>query len=190
MSFLTVLLIALALAVDAFTVAMAAGVVLPKSGLRPMLRLAWHFGLFQTGMNVLGWLAGQSVRVYIEAADHWIAFGLLSVVGGRMIVEALKKEDGKKESADPTRGGTLVVLSVATSIDSLAVGLSFSLLDVSIWKPALVIGVVAFLLTALGMRLGRMVGEKSRLGARAEIVGGLVLIGIGIKILQEHQVFG
>ncbi len=189
MSLTAILLIALALAVDAFAVALAAGVSLCQVNFRQVFRLAWHFGLFQAGMNILGWIGGLTVRSYIEALDHWIAFLLLACVGGKMIVEALREEHEAGEGADPTRGRMLVTLSVATSIDSLAVGLSFAVLGVSVWLPALVIGLVATVLTAVGLRLGCLLGAASRLGARAEIVGGLVLLAIGAKILADHGVF-
>jgi len=186
----TILVIALALAVDAFAVALAAGITLPWVGRRHTFRLAWHFGLFQAGMNIIGWGAGLTVRAYIERFDHWLAFGLLAFVGGRMVVEALQlEEESKKDSRDPTRGRTLVMLSLATSIDSLAVGLGFAVLKISVWFPALVIGVVASALTAAGLHLGRVVGSASRLGAKVEVGGGLVLIAIGLRLLHEHGVF-
>jgi len=189
MDSLTIFLIAIALAIDAFAVALATGTSLPVVSLRHTFRLAWHFGLFQAGMTLLGWACGFTFRVMIEQVDHWLAFALLLFVGGRMIFEAMKDEEEKAEAIDPTRGRTLVILSVATSIDALAVGLSFSLLDMSIWMPALVIGIVATVLTTVGLHLGRFIGTKSRLGERSEIVAGLVLIGIGIRILHEHGVF-
>lgn len=188
MEFSTILLIALALAVDAFAVALAAGVSLCQVNSRQLFRLAFHFGFFQAGMNILGWLGGLTVRSYIETFGHWLAFGLLFFVGIKMIWEAIREEHEAGEGTDPTRGRMLVTLSIATSIDSLAVGLSFAVLEVSVWLPALIIGLVASGLTALGLRLGCLLGAASRLGARAEIVGGLVLIGIGLKILHEHGV--
>ena len=190
MEFSTILLIAVALAVDAFAVAIAAGICLPKVNFRHMFRLAWHFGLFQAGMNIIGWAAGLSVRTYIEQFDHWLAFGLLAIVGGRMIFEAFVTNDGQDIcERDPTRGRSLVLLSVATSIDALAVGLSFAVLKIAIWFPALVIGVVATAGTAIGIHLGHAIGSTTRLGRNVEIIGGLVLIGIGVKILNEHGVF-
>jgi len=190
MSLPTILLIALALAVDAFAVALAAGISLCTVSRRQLFRLAWHFGFFQAAMNILGWGLGLTVHGLISQVDHWVAFALLALVGGRMVYEALT--DHQQETAvagDPTRGRTLIVLAVATSIDSLAVGLSFAVLAVSVWLPALIIGVVASLLTAIGLKLGCLLGAASRLGRRAEILGGLVLIGIGLKILAEHGVF-
>jgi putative Mn2+ efflux pump MntP len=135
-------------------------------------------------MPIIGWLAGRTVSEYIEPVDHWIAFGLLAFIGGKMVYEALKKQDEDAEVCDPTKGWRLVMLSIATSIDALAVGLSLALLGVSIWYPALVIGIVAGVLTVVGMELGKRFGAL--LGRRMEIVGGIILIGIGVKILIEH----
>ena len=188
MEIATILLIALALAVDAFAVALAAGVSLCQVNSRQVFRLAFHFGFFQAGMNVLGWLGGLTVRSLIESFDHWLAFGLLAFVGLKMIWEAIREAREEAEGTDPTRGRMLITLSVATSIDSLAVGLSFAVLETSVWLPALIIGLVASGLTALGLRLGCMLGAASRLGPRAEIVGGLVLVAIGLKVLHEHGV--
>ena len=189
MSFWTIILIALALAVDAFAVALAAGVSLCQVNGRQIFRLAFHFGLFQAMMNIIGWFAGLTVRALLENIDHWLAFGLLALVAAKMIKDGVGGRDEEDEKVDPTRGYTLVMLSVATSIDSLAVGLSFSVLNVSIWLPAAVIGLVATLLTVSGLKLGCFLGSASRLGARAEIGGGLVLLGIGVNILRQHGVF-
>jgi len=186
MSFPAILLIALALAVDAFAVSLAAGVSLCRVDNRQVFRLAWHFGFFQAGMNILGWLGGLTVQPFIAAVDHWIAFALLAFVGGKMILEAVREGKEQRQGSDPTRGRMLIALSIATSIDSLAVGLSFAVLKISVWLPALVIGIVAALLTAVGLRLGCLLGSASRLGAKVEIAGGLVLIAIGLKIMHEH----
>lgn len=188
MEFITLLLIALALAMDAFAVALGTGVCLGCISWRQTFRMAFHFGLFQAGMNIAGWAAGLTFRTLIESFDHWVAFLLLLFVGGKMIFEALQDKDAEVR-CDPTRGSSLVILSVATSIDALAVGLGFSVLNVSIWLPAAVIGVVALALTAVGLHLGCLIGSASRLGSKVEIAGGLVLIAIGVKILAEHGVF-
>ena len=184
MSTLTLLGIAIGLAMDAFAVAIGAGLQLCDVTKRQTFRLAWHFGLFQAFMPILGWLAGLTLVEYIEPVDHWIAFGLLAFIGGKMIYEALKPQDEEVDRCDPTKGWRLVMLSVATSIDALAVGLSMAVLGLSIWWPALVIGVVAGILTVVGLELGCRFG--SLLGRRMEVVGGLILIGIGAKILVEH----
>ena len=189
MELFTILLIALALAVDAFAVALASGVSLCQVSRRQTFRLAFHFGLFQAMMNIIGWAAGLTVRTLLENIDHWLAFTLLALVAVKMIKDSIAGRDEEAQKVDPTRGYTLVMLSVATSIDSLAVGLSFAVLNVSIWMPAAIIGIVATLLTIVGLRLGCLLGSSSRVGARAEIIGGLVLLGIGINILHQHGVF-
>ncbi|MBU2547568.1 MAG: manganese efflux pump MntP family protein [Proteobacteria bacterium] len=181
--------IAVALAMDAFAVALASGVSLGRVDARQTFRLAWHFGLFQALMPILGWLGGTTIRTHIEAYDHWLAFALLAFVGGRMLLGAFEGEDVRGRSTDPTRGVTMVMLSVATSIDALAVGLSMALLGLSIWVPALIIGLVAAGFTAGGLHLGRAVGAGRRLSTWAESVGGLLLLGIGLNILREHGVF-
>jgi len=184
MDILTLLGIAVALAMDAFAVALGAGLTLPKLTGRHLFRFGFHFGLFQAMMPVIGWLAGVTVRSYIEDFDHWLAFVLLTLVGGKMLWEALHGEDDKPREGDPTRGLSLVMLSIATSIDALAVGLSLAILGVDIWTPALIIGLVAGALTVCGMLLGRRLGQAW--GKGVELCGGLVLIAIGIKILLEH----
>jgi len=183
MDTITLLGIAVALAMDAFAVALATGLALPVMNGRHMFRLGFHFGLFQAGMPVIGWLAGMTVQAWIAAYDHWIAFSLLAFVGGKMIYEAFSdhEEDVKR---DPTRGWTLVMLSIATSIDALAVGLTLAMLNVSVWLPSLVIGVTAGVLTVAGMILGRRI--SGIWGQRVEVFGGLVLCAIGMKILVEH----
>jgi len=175
--------LALALAMDAFAVALGTGAVLSRLTGRHLFRLGFHFGLFQALMPVIGWLAGLTIMQWVEAWDHWIAFSLLAIIGGRMIYEAFSDEE-KTDDRDPTKGLSLVLLSIATSIDALAVGFSLSVIGVSIWMPALVIGLVAGILTIVGMLLGGRIGD--RWGSRVQFFGGLVLIAIGIKILIEH----
>ena len=186
----TVILIgvALGLAMDAFSVAIGVSIALGGTSKRQTFRLAWHFGLFQALMPVVGWLAGTSVRPLIERWDHWLAFGLLGFVGGRMILEAVRSEVGEEPRSDPTRGLSLVVLSIATSIDALAVGLSFAALGVQVWTPACVIGLTAGLMTLLGALGGRALG--ARFGSRMAVVGGIVLMTIGVWILIEHLALG
>ena len=175
--------LALALAMDAFAVALGTGAVLSRLTGRHIFRLGFHFGLFQALMPVIGWLAGRSIMQWVAAWDHWIAFSLLALIGGRMIYEAFSNEE-KADDRDPTKGLSLIALSIATSIDALAIGFSLSVIGVSIWMPALVIGMVAGVLTVTGMLLGGRIGD--RWGTRVEIFGGLVLIAIGFKILIEH----
>lgn len=184
MDLLTLLGIAIALAMDAFAVALSAGLVLPQLTGRHLFRFGFHFGLFQALMPVLGWLAGISIREQIESFDHWLAFALLAAVGGKMLWDAWRGDAENPKEGDPTRGLSLVMLSIATSIDALAVGLSLAILGVTIWTPALVIGLVAAILTICGMLLGRRIGRAW--GSGVEVLGGLVLIIIGVKILVEH----
>jgi putative Mn2+ efflux pump MntP len=182
------MIIAVALAMDAFAVAVATGVALKAVSPRQTFRLAWHFGLFQALMPIIGWALGLTVREYIEAYDHWIAFALLGYIGVNMIREAFDHDS--RRHGDPTRGMTLVMLSVATSIDALAVGLSLSMLGVSVWWPALVIGVVALAFTAAGLHLGKTVARAERLSTCSELAGGVILIAIGLNILREHGALG
>jgi putative Mn2+ efflux pump MntP len=190
---LTLLGIAVALAMDAFAVAIATGVSLKQVSLRQTFRLSWHFGLFQAMMPVIGWGVGASVHRYMEAYAHWVAFVLLALVGSNMLKEAILADEDEDENAKPrkdaTRGMTLVMLSVATSIDALAVGLSMSMLQLSIVTPAVVIGIVAGLFTIIGLHLGKRVARLTWLSTWAEIVGGLVLWLIGLNILRENGVF-
>jgi putative Mn2+ efflux pump MntP len=187
METVTLLGVAVGLALDATAAAMGAAVLLGPLTPRQLFRLAWHFGLFQALMPVLGWAAGTTVEVHIRAWDHWVAFGLLSFVGGRAIWDALRPSEpdaSSSASPDPSRGLTLVLLSIATSIDALAVGLGFAALGVSIWYPAAVIGVVTGAMTVVGATVGARAGARS--GRGLQIIGGAILIVIGIKILIEH----
>lgn len=184
MTWLTTLIIAVGLGMDAFAVALAVGCRQQRLEFRPMFRLSFHFGLFQFLMPVIGWYAGTQVDQYLRAVDHWIAFGLLALIGAKMIRESFEADEDCRPQSDPTRKWTLVALSVATSIDALAVGLSMAMIGVDVWAPSAIIGVVALLMTAIGMTFGRKVGV--RFGRRMELVGGLVLIGIGVKIVVEH----
>ncbi len=168
---------------DAFAVSLCANAAGRVCGHRATFRLAFHFGLFQFLMPVFGWFIGASFAGRVEAVDHWIAFGLLAWIGIRMIRAGLDP-DGRDDAGDPSRGWTLILLSVATSIDALAVGFSLAMLNVRIWQPSIVIGVVAAVFSVIGYRLGGYVG--ARVGYRAEVLGGLVLLGIGTKILVDH----
>lgn len=189
MPFVTLFAIAVALAMDAFAVALATGICLGRARPVQTLRMAAAFGLFQGLMPVAGWVLGLTVRQYIETYDHWTAFAMLALVGGKMLWEGLSgnADDPGCEPKDPTRGGQLLLLAVATSIDALAVGLSFAVLGEPIALPALVIGAVCFALTALGVKIGCLARRVSAISRYAELLGGLVLIGIGLKILAEHQ---
>ena len=181
MDLITILIIAVALALDCFAVALAAGI---KGGqrIRSATRVAVAFGAFQAGMPVLGWLAGRSVTDLISGFDHWIAFGLLAIVGLRMTREGLTHDS--HESGISLDTASLLILAVVTSIDALAVGVSFALLDTGILVPCLIIGLAAFAISFLGATLGGVASE--RWGKTMEVLGGGVLIAIGIQILVTH----
>ncbi len=187
LNWLSVLGIALGLAMDALAVAVAAGLVIPKLTHRHVFRMAFHFALFQFMMPVIGWSIGRTVSNLISAYDHWVAFGLLALIGCKMLWEAVANHQ-KESRGDPTRGWLLVTLSIATSIDALAVGLSMAFLGVSVWAPSGVIGVVTAILTTIGISFGSRIGR--RFSMMAEIAGGIVLIAIGIRILVLHFAVG
>jgi putative Mn2+ efflux pump MntP len=185
MTITAIFIIAVGLGMDAFSVAVGVGASGRRLTYGPVLRLSLAFGLFQFIMPLAGWLAGMTVAAWIADFDHWIAFILLAFVGGKMIWESFHG-DGRAESAvDPTKGLTLLMLAVATSIDALAVGLSFAFLKIAIFYASILIGIVAFAMTLVGMVFGNKLGEL--FGKRAEMIGGLVLIGIGVKILLDHM---
>jgi putative Mn2+ efflux pump MntP len=177
------LLIAFSMAMDAFAVCLGVGTTGQADTSRPRFRLAFHFGLFQFLMPLVGWLAGTTIARYIADFDHWIAFGLLAFVGGRMIWSGLHP-DGHNNRSDPSRGLTMILLSIAVSIDALAIGLSLAMIGVFVWYPAILIGVVTGILSLIGLLIGNRLGR--RFGKAMEILGGLVLVGIGLRILLAH----
>ena len=178
------MLVAVSLSADCFAVALSGAIAMKRVLVDQILRMSLSFGIFQTVMQLAGWVAGKTVVNLISDYDHWMAFGLLVFVGGRMVWESFHEEDEAKEGVDITRGFPLIALSIATSIDSLAVGLSYALIGFAIAVPSITAGVVSGGITVIGFVLGKKVGEV--FGHRAELFGGLVLIGIGIRILVEH----
>ncbi|MBU1627570.1 manganese efflux pump MntP family protein [bacterium] len=176
--------IALGLSMDAFAVCIACSITLKRVSARQIFRFSFHFGFFQALMPVIGWLAGMSAHRLISGWDHWVAFGLLTFVGLKAIYESRKEKEKDLDIKDPTKGLSLVIFSIATSIDALAVGLSLSALNVNIIKPALIIGCITGSLSIFGMILGNKIG--SLFGRYIEFLGGLILIGIGLKILISH----
>ena len=171
------------MAMDAFAVCLVAATNGYVNGARPRFRPSFHFGLFQFIMPVLGWLVGATIASYIQAFDHWIAFGLLFLVGTRLMRSGLSQDEEVK-SSHLTRGWTKVILSVAVSIDALAVGLSLAVIGVFVWYPAILIGVVTGLISLMGLYVGNRLSE--RFGKVMSVVGGFLLMGIGVKILAEH----
>lgn len=181
---LSVLLIAIGLSADCFAIALSGSVSLKSPSKLQVLRVAATFGLFQALMPVLGWLAGQTIVKFIADYDHFVAFSLLAIVGGRMIWGSFHPKDEIGKQTDFSKGLMLLTLAVATSIDALAVGLSLALIEVHIAVAGLTIGIVAFVATIIGFLLGRKAGEL--IGRRAETIGGIVLIAIGLRILLSH----
>lgn len=168
---------------DAFAVAIAGGVIIQRQHLSHALRFGIYFGLFQMVMPILGWAAGRTFAPLIGSVDHWVAFILLTFIGGRMVREAFEM-DYIERSENCFTAYVLLGLAVATSIDALIVGLSFAFLNVDVITPAIMIGAVTFTLSFLGVLIGQKVGHLFE--KKMEVVGGLVLIGIGLKILIEH----
>jgi putative Mn2+ efflux pump MntP len=185
MHMITITFVAFGLAMDAFAVSITSGITIRHLRIHHAFRIALFFGAFQAIMPIVGWLAGLSLRDFISGIDHWIAFGILGFIGCKMIYEALRMELDREE-VNPLNLSVLLMLSVATSIDALAVGVSFAFLNISIVTPVLVIGIVTFLLSYLGIFVGNRLGHFFE--KKIEILGGLILIGIGVKILVDHLV--
>ncbi len=186
MDLFTIIIIAVGLAMDAFAVSIVSGTVYKQLKIKQALRMAIFFGGFQALMPLIGALAGLSVKEYIADCDHWVAFGLLSAVGGKMIYESFKIKP-TNEALDPSNILVLLVLSVATSIDALAVGVTLSLITSSIVTAVIIIGLVTFVLSCLGVFIGKKIGHFFE--SKIQALGGLVLIALGAKILAEHLLF-
>lgn len=200
MDIFSIVFIAVGLSMDAFAVSVTNGIIIKDLKISHALKVGLYFGAFQAMMPLIGWLAGSQFEEYIISVDHWIAFGLLALIGGKMMWEACGIEDEEAETVeemcevaisnqntvceDPLRIGRLIVLAVATSIDALAVGISFAFLGVSIIRSAALIGLITFAICFIGVYIGNKFGGL--LKRKAEIVGGLILICIGLKILFEH----
>ncbi len=214
MSFPTIMFIAVGLSMDAFAVSIAVSICLSTVSKRQLFRLSFHTGFFQFLMPVIGWCIGASFSNYIADYDHWIAFILLALIGAKMIRESFEDKHCQTEEArradcntgspgggqdsgsgsacaalkksvkDPTSGFSLLFIALATSIDAFAVGVSLAMLNVNIWYPAAIIGIVTMLMSAAGMKIGERLGAK--FGSRMELAGGTILIAIGVKIVIEH----
>lgn len=188
MNLLTTILLALGMSVDAFAAALARGAGSLHYTWRQTVKTALIFGIVETITPLIGWLVGSMTQKFIAEYDHWLAFGLLLALGLKMIWGALHDDDDEAAAADKNRTDTTLLLTVvtaiATSIDSMVVGVGLAFLDANIWLTALAIGTSTTIMAAVGLRLGRLLGQK--IGSRAEMVGGVVLIGIGTFILLEH----
>lgn len=168
---------------DAFAVSIAAGMTIGRVTFRHVFRIAFHFGLFQFMMPILGWLAGSTISSHVAAYGHWLAFAFLSIIGGRMLFNAWS-DSQEQMKTDPSKGWLLVALSVATSIDALAAGVSMAFLQVSVLLPCIVIGLVAAAFSVAGITLANRI--LRRWGRVADALGGCVLILIGVRILVAH----
>ena len=192
MSFWEILLTGIALAMDAFAVSLCKGLSMRNFSVKYALIIGGFFGGFQALMPLLGWLLGTRLVKYIEAYDHWVAFVLLVAIGGKMVMDAIKEMRNPPENPKPfvLKISELLFLAVATSIDALAVGVTFAFLEtgtpgtLSIWTAIAIIGIVTFIISFAGVKIGNKFGNKFE--SKAEIAGGIVLIAIGVKILLEH----
>jgi len=190
MNIIDIILLAIALAMDCFTVSIASGVICGRWSAAPMLRMSFLFGLFQALMPLIGWLGISFFSSYLESIDHWIAFAFLTYIGGNMIKESFGKEDDNHPHFNPTDLSTQLMLSIATSIDALAIGISFGCLGYStlssLTLPLIIIGVVSFLFAIAGNLLGIRFGKTIARRLKPELFGGIVLVAIGIKFLVTH----
>lgn len=183
---ITFVLLGIGLSFDSFAVSVSCGLMKREMKFRQAAVVAFSLAFFQAGFPVIGWFIGEAVKDLITTVDHWIAFSLLSFVGGKMIIEGTK-ENGSLKNFNPFKLSVLIGLSIATSIDALVVGLSFGFLDMPILFPVLIIGVITFIASMLGMLFGKNISAKR--STQSLIVGGIILISIGLKILVEHLWF-
>lgn len=183
MDIITLLFIAIGLSFDTFAVSVSTGLMVCKIKFQQAIKVAFILAFLQAAMPLIGWFAGKQLSSLIGDFDHWIAFILLSVLGIKMIIESFKEEEEKK-NFDPLKFSVLLGMGIATSIDALVVGVSFAFLQTNIWLAIAIIGFITFLVAMLGMLFGKNVGNK--FGKKFEILGGIILIAIGLKILLSH----
>lgn len=196
--YIEIILIGVGLSMDAFAVSVCRGLAMKRPDMGKAVMTGAYFGVFQAVMPILGWLLGTRFRIYIESVDHWVAFGLLFLIGGKMIWEAVREEPDEKQAEIMTAALTegkdrgaladhreLLILAIATSIDALAVGISFAAIGTPIFPSAEIIGLITFCLSIIGVYTGAMFGNRYE--RKAEIAGGIILMGIGVKILIEHM---
>ncbi|MCI8620448.1 MAG: manganese efflux pump [Clostridia bacterium] len=181
MGILEILLISIGLAMDAFAVSICKGLSIKDLKAKNIIIIGLYFGIFQAGMPLIGFLLGKGFESFVTQIDHWIAFGLLSIIGVNMILETLKKEENINSDIGFK---TMILLAIATSIDALAVGITFAFLEANIIGAIFTIGIVTFVISALGVMIGSKFGDKFE--KKAQILGGIILIGMGIHILIEH----
>ena len=189
MTGLEIWLLAIGLAMDCFAVSIASGIILKRTQWRPMLVMALAFGLFQALMPFIGWMFAKTFSHLIESVDHWIAFAILAFLGGRMILESFKDEDCR-QTFNPASPKVVFTMAIATSIDALAIGISFALLGINnyteILSPILIIGFVSFVMSLIGLYFGIKCGCGFARKLKAELWCGIILVAIGLKILIEH----
>jgi len=183
MEFLTITLIALGLTGDTLAVSVSTGLTISKIKFQQALKIAIVLAIFQALMPLIGWFLGLQIKDLIKDFDHWIAFALLFAIGGKMIIESLKNDDSKKEF-NPLKNSVLITIAIATSIDALIVGISFAFIETNIYLSVAIIGFLTFLVSMIGVLIGKKTGNH--FGKKVEILGGVILIGIGIKILVQH----
>ena len=183
MDYFTIISIAIGLSFDTFAVSLSYGVIQNKIFFRQAARIAIVFAVFQGGLTVSGYFLGSIISEYLKTLDHWIALGLLGFLGLKMIIEGLKRNE-TKEIKDYSKPIILISIAIGTSIDAFAVGVSFAFLDVRIWISGIIIGIVTFLASMTAIRIGKSAGEK--LGGKVEVIGGLILVAIGLKIFLQH----
>ena len=179
-----ILFMSVGLGMDAFAVSICKGLSMIKMKWKNAIVIALYFGIFQAMMPFIGYIIGTNFSEAVSSIDHWIAFILLSVIGINMIIETFKKEDSKEDSS--ISFSNMIILAIATSIDALAVGFTFAFLKVNIYEPIISIGIITFILSAMGVKIGNMFGEKYK--GKSQILGGIILIVIGLKILIEHLI--
>lgn len=186
MSIIEIALIGVGLAMDAFAVSICKGLAMRRMNYKKAIIIAAFFGVFQALMPALGYVLGTTFANKIAAIDHWIAFILLALIGANMIKEALSSDDDECQD-DSLRLGDLIMLSIATSIDALAVGIIFAFFNVSLLLSVSMIGIITFIICVIGVKVGNVFGEKYK--SKAELAGGLILIVMGAKILIDHLFF-
>jgi len=185
MSFIVIILIAIGLSMDSFAVSISNGLTIKNLKLKQTILIATSLAVFQALMPLLGWYLGSNIEQYIKEIDHWVAFSLLSFIGIKMIYESRMEQGDEEENSISFK--TIIIQSIATSIDAFAVGISFAVLVSDIVLPIIIIGITTFVFSFVGLKIGKILGSK--LGNSVELIGGVILIGIGVKILIEHLLF-
>ena len=187
MEVITLIFLAIGLSIDSFAVSISCGLMMTGITFWKATRIGFSLAFFQALMPLIGWFIGKKIESMVSSFDHWLAFGLLTIIGGRMILESLKKSEEEKKKINPLDPKVLLGMSIATSIDALIVGISFAFISINLYLTTFIIGFTTFFFSMLGILFGKKTG--SRFGNKMEIIGGIILISMGIKILHEHHVF-